>query len=345
MKKYLLMIAALLLCPLAHSQEAESTGDESGLTVVSRLDLGYAIPLYEGDDPSFNHDNSAIYTKLEGSFSERVSYMASLHWIAGSWADTRNLYKCLGYSDSGNLVDYLNVTFNFGSFDFTVGKDCMAIGGFEYDEWDWDCHPAVQSSMWNCLNSYQWGAKAAWTSPSDHSQFIAQFTTSPWGVRPFASSLYAGALSWRGDWDNIRTIYSVAAFQRAPGDWFKLITLGNQFDLGDFTLTVDYFNAVGWDDATVAYEYEPIANGGTLRTALQWAPGDNFNLTASYKHEWLPGGEAGSRRRLENYGLVAQWMPFGENLRFHGMVAYDGAYDAVACNIGATYFFHLPRRK
>ena len=59
MKKTLVTAATLLLCFLAHSQEADDLGQVAELSVVARGESLYGDPL----------GNSSLYTLLDGSIS------------------------------------------------------------------------------------------------------------------------------------------------------------------------------------------------------------------------------------------------------------------------------------
>lgn len=117
----------MLLCFLAHSQEAENLGSYAEVSIIPRLDLN---PYYSSEDSKlgFTHGNSSIYTLFEGSVGEHFSWTVANHWLSSlnepatedynyAWP-----YKNLGYSNDYNWIDYLKVDLTFGNWTFTLGK-------------------------------------------------------------------------------------------------------------------------------------------------------------------------------------------------------------------------------
>ena len=339
MKKYLLSIAALLLCLLAHSQEADDLGNYAEFSIIPRLDVN---PLF-GAEPEFTLGNSSLYTLFEGSASEHFSWTVASHWISWYYPDefgleTGALYKGLGYSDSNNLFDFLKADLSFGNWTFTLGKDCITTGGHEYDDWDWLVHPQLASPLWNDLACYQWGGKVAWTTPSEMTTLSLQMTTSPFGERPFGSGLYTYSAQWSGDYDWYSPLWSVSAFAReapefssAPRDYSFLVSLGNQFLLGDWTVTLDWTNTAGLND-----EYSDFLAGNTFHGSVDYAPSDrwDFSLLGNYI---LP--KKGGPVNWWNAGVIAHFFPLrdSQDLRIHAFAEYDSLLGGFELCAGILY--------
>lgn len=292
MKKLLLFFAALLLCSLAHSQEAEENGKYAEFQLIPRFDFNpYFTPGNTGDGSSgFTFGNSSIYTLVEGAFSEHVAFTLSNHWAAMTtpgFGDTKALFynedsgaPQLFYSNTNNWLDIAKVDFTFGNWTFTVGKDCLASGGFEYDDWDVDVDYLLSgdkvllaSNLWYNLPSYQWGASVGY-SIGDHTNLQVQMVTSPFGERSFASGLfsYSGKLS--GNYGPFSNMWSASAIQRADGGTEWLISLANKLEFAeDFTFGFDWYNM-----ADVEYDDDDcptgLLDGNTFRASLAWAPED-----------------------------------------------------------------------
>ncbi|MBQ9659939.1 MAG: hypothetical protein IJV37_01560 [Bacteroidales bacterium] len=341
MKKYLLSTAALLLGLLAYSQEADDLGNHAEITIIPRLDLGINAVKGSPDESGFNLGNSSLYTLFEGSASEHFSWTLANHWFQGehflgSNADPFALFKGLGHSDTTNWIDFMKVDLTFGSWTFTLGKDSMSTGGFEYEPWDWDVHPVTASPLWNDLSPYQWGAKVAWTTPSELTTLSLQMTTSPFGERPFGSGLWTGSFQWRGEYDWYAPIWSVSLIGTAPRQNAWLVSLGNQFLLGDWTLTLDWSNTSGINE-----DYNGFLHGCNFHGVVEYAPSERFDLSVrgnyaiNYDHDLAPN--------WFKAGAVFQFYPLRESqdLRVHALAQYNSLMQGLEATIGITYNFRI----
>ena len=283
MKKLLMFFAALLLCSLAHSQEAEENGKYAEFQLIPRFDFNpYFSPGNTGDGSSgYTFGNSSIYTLIEGAFSEHVAFTVSNHWVAFSepnFEATKDLFRNTLYSNANNWLDIAKFDFTFGNWTFTVGKDCIASGGFEYDEWDADVDyltgpgdkVLLASNLWYGLPSYQWGASVGY-SIGDHTNLQLQMVTSPFGERPFASKLFSYSGKVSGHYGPFSNMWSASAIQRADGKTEWLISLANRLEFGeDFTFGFDWYNM-----ADIEYDGDDnligLLDGNTFRPSLAWA--------------------------------------------------------------------------
>lgn len=342
MKKLLLLTAALLLCSLAHSQGAESSGSYAEVTVVPRLDLNLSSP-FNGEASEFTLGNSSLYTLFEGAFSDCLSFTVANHWLCGD-ADQSWLYSGLTWSDTTNWLDMAYVEFCPGSFIFDLGKMVMYTGGFEYEDWDWDVDWDLSSQLWSNLPCYQWGASAGWTTPSEMTTLSLQMVTSPWGERPFASNLWSYSAQWRGEYGPYSNIWSISAIQfndmldPASASFDYVFSLGNQLALGDFTLGLDYTNRSGYD----GYMME----GHTLLATLAYAPSERFDCKARYGHERTSGWYGGPSFNIDSWfaGVAAHYYPLrdSQDLKFIASAAYNTLYGGMTATIGVMYYLHLP---
>ena len=348
MKKYLLSIAALLLCSFAHSQEADDPGNYAEVSIIPRLDVN---PLF-GAEPEFTLGNSSLYTLFEGSASEHFSWTVAAHWI--SWSapaefreETSALYQGLGYSDSNNLFDFLKADLSFGGWTFTLGKDCITTGGHEYDDWDWEVHSNLASPLWNDLACYQWGGKVAWTTPSEMTTFSLQMTSSPFGERPFSSGLWCYSFQWSGDYDWFAPLWSVSAFGKeapeyasAPRDYSFVVSLGNTFSFGDWTFTLDWSNVAGLN-----YYYTDFLKGNIFHGQVNLTPSDRwqYSLRGNYVHLGKNDALAGSNISYWNAGAAVHFYPLrdSKDLRLHASAMVGGvakeAPSAFELSVGILY--------
>lgn len=348
MKKICLSIAALLLGLLAHSQEADTLGRHAELTIIPRLDLGLtSSKMTNGlEKAQFNLGSSSLYTLFEGSLSEHVSFTLCNHWLAAGEDAPRWLYDGTLRSDATNWIDYCNFEFTAGSFTFGVGKESMFVGGFEFDPWDYDCHPELNSLIWYNLPVYQWGARVGYTTPSEMTTFSLQMTSSPFGERPFASGLWAWSGQWTGEYGPFSTIWSATAAQTPEGRLEWLVCLGQQLALGNWTLEFDWFNGAGcygdlYEDSDCWYN--PCwGRGHTLEGRVVYTPIDNLEIEAKYMYE---GSSPFQNNGMRTSGLAARWFP-SDFIRLHALAGYSDhnifseGSGLFAC-LGATVYLNV----
>lgn len=330
MKKLLLSFAALLLASLALSQEADDFGSYAEVTLIPRLELNPSIPTDSDDGLSFG--NSSFYTLFEGSFSEHVSWTIANHWLhvedGTSW-----LYEGIGRSDATNFLDYLLLDFNYGNWTFSLGKDMISTGGYEFDDWDWDVYTHMASPLWNGLASYQWGGKISWANAEETTAFSLQMTSSPYGEHPFSSGLWAYSGQWVGEYGPYSLIGSVSALQADKGDYDILCSLGQRLSFDEFSFTLDWSNMAGFD------EDWRMGKGNYFLARADYAASDKwaFQLRAGYvaaaKDSLLPS--------YWNVGAVAEFYPLTDSdaLRLHAYAAYNSLLTTTSLSIGARYNF------
>ena len=340
MKKLLLLSAALLLCSLAHSQEAEGTGRYAEFQFIPRTDFSpYFTPGKSGDGSSgYSFGNSSIYTHIEGAFSEHVSFTLSNHWLAVTrpgWEDTANLYTSTLYSNSNNWLDVLTFGFNFGDWTFTVGKDNVQAGGFEFDEWDFDCDYMLvddkivyASNLWYNLPAYQWGASVGY-APSDALALTLQMTTSPFGERPFASGIFCYTGKMESSFGPYSNMWTASAIQRVDRGFEWFVALSNKVEFADdFTFGFDWYNAID-----VSYDLDDaptdLLKGNTFRPSLAWAPSEKIDVK-------LVGNIYSRMKKLYdlNVGAMVHYFPI-ENIQVHGGLGWDLNSKALTALIGA----------
>ena len=329
MKKLVVFAASMLSCFLVYSQEADDSGRSVGLSFIPRIDLSTGSTL--GD--------SSFYTLVEGDINEYFSFSICNHWWSAE--DPQDLYKNTLYTNGNTWTDWANLTIHLGSFDLTGGKMVMAMGGFEFDEYDYEVHSIQSSQLWNNLACYQWGGQISWTDPSEHNQFVAQMTTSPYGIGPVKSKVFTYSLQWRGNYGPLETIWSGT---RLDQNWKKktstyLVTLGQRVSAGDFTLGFDWFNKVGvYDDELDTVEDSILEKGNTFIGSVLYAPSEKWEVYAKggyetgYIGDWFGG-------------LAFHWYPLkdSKDLRVHATAGYS--LDETVFSIGAIYHLNFPRKK
>ena len=339
MKKFLVVCAAMMLpCFLVRAQEADDAGRGAVLSFIPRLDAG-AVYVKDEKEASFSFGNTSFYTLFEGNISDKWSFSVMNHWIwsrgdhfdkwfkDGIWEPTKSLYDKINWIGRGpnfcdwNFCDWAYVTFSPGPFEFSLGKQLLLTGGFEFDDYDYDVNPYLASSIWNNFTCYQWAFTPAWNLPDGKSKLSLQLACDPLNTH----------LSYAAQWDGTYGPYSMRwsglTFKNGLGDWRFIASFGNRLELGDWTLDLTYVNKYG-----VSYYGDPdddsiltdvVDKGYTLIPSIVWSPSDkwSFSLKGSYNH-----CNADSDMSFMTAGLTGTWAPLrdSQSLRIQ---ASAGTYD------------------
>lgn len=332
-----------LLCSLVHAQEAENSGRGAGLTVVSRLDGG--LNYYKDEGFEFNFGNTSLYTLFEGNISENWSFSVANHWLAsdcgcGNFQEgiidpTVALYginKPFCGESFNNFLDWAYITYAPGSWEFSLGKMPLIVGGFEFDEYDFDVNPMTTSLLWNSLTVYQLGATASWTTPDEAHTFTLQVAADQFNANPAFGLRWVGEL---GFWStNYSVLFSQYSNPFASTDTYKpILSAGNRLTFEPFTVTVDYVNRCGDADFLTT-----DLDGHTLLSTVAYAPSESFDVSVRCAWNQAYFEALDTRVNYYTYSLQGNWYPM-DNLRVQGCA---GLMDSVAfATIGATYTFEF----
>ena len=334
MKRLLVVcVASLLPCFLVSAQEADNAGRSVELSVIPRLDLN---PTFSpGGSAGFTLGNTSLYSLFEGNITENLSFSVANHWAAFDQLEdvfepTKALYRNTLYSYDTNWLDWAYLTYSFGQFDVTLGKDMITTGGLEFDDYDFEVHPSLVSSYWHALACYQWGAKLGFTTPSESDAISFQVTTSPFGERPFASKLFNYSLEWRGEHGILETIWSATALGTEPGEFQPVFSLGQRLNFDSFSVGLDAFSVIGDEDEE---ENTVLHKGITLMPSILWSPSDRFDILAKggYENYALDTVEDVTVKQWWA-GIACHWYPLKDSrdLRVHAVAAYRPGNEFVA---------------
>ena len=344
MKRLLVVCAAALLpCFLVSAQEADNSDRSVELSVIPRIDL--SPEFYNDGSGAFTLGNTSLYSLFEGNLSENLSFSVANHWLSfyttdkALWADdTKALYKNT-LKRTGNWLDWANLTYSFEDFSLTLGKDMVTTGGIEFDDYDFDVHPILSSSLWNGFDCYQWGAKLGW-SPAEDQEITFQATTSPYVDKLFEKPWFNFSLGWTGHIDEMETIWSATAIRREtvggafdPKNFFYLVTLGQRMELGDWLLSLDLSNASMMDG--------DLSYGFTVMPSLTYHASEKVDFFGKGGAEgFLAQGEDTPGAASWFAGIGMNWHPV-ENLRLHALAAYNDIWECSSISVGATYYLRF----
>ena len=347
MKRLLVVCAAALLpCFLVSAQEADNSGRSVELSVIPRLDLNPVFFTETGGGGEFTLGNTSLYSLFEGNITDNLSFSVANHWagfdsVHDVFASTKDLYANTFRSDNTNWLDWAYLTYSVGNFAFTLGKDIITTGGLEFDDYDFEVHPSLVSSYWQNLACYQWGAKAAFTTPSEGDTFSFQFSTSPYGERPFASKLFNYSLEWRGEHGPLETIWSATAFGTAPGKYQPVFALGQRLNFDSITVGLDAFSIVGDEDEE---ENTLLRKGITLMPSVLYSPSDSFDILAKGGYENYSLETVLKDEPVKHWwaGLALHWYPLkdSQDLRVHAVAVYrpgNELFKPVSLTLGILY--------
>ena len=348
MKRGLALLVATLCYFCTYAQEANADNNTPEFIVTPRFDVNPYAPI-KGGYKGFDFGNSSLYTFLDGSIGN-FSYSMSNHWIASDWATTKSLYENAFTCNDFDFIDWLTLSYSVGQFNFTVGKDVLAIGAIEYSYNDVDIHFPLASTFWHKNVAYQWGASIDFTNKEENTTLRLQVANSPLSPDLFKSKLFAYSLQWSGEYGCYAPIWSVNFIEYERGKFVNLIALGNAFYMGDFTLELDYmnratslkkfFNQEFTVSAQLLYNHkdkvEAFVKGGY----------ESYNGSDIFGYEddmWFIPTDNSFCPRYWYVGGGVNYYPLRESrdLRLHAVAAYNNFANSVSFSIGATYHFNL----
>lgn len=347
MKRLSVLLLCLVMCAASFAQE-----NEHSFLVVPRLE---ANP-YIGGNQTFDMGNTSLYTLFEGELSETFSYSVMNHWLS---AEPAALYQNTFRSDDLNWLDWAYVTADLGKVDLNIGKQAILIGMFEQDDYDYDVCYNLSSTVWNNLQTYNWGLSLGYISDDEDTRIAAQITASPLCAY-LNSGLFAYSLYMSEEFEVYQSILSANVFEyEYPFAGYGksniyALAWGHRFTFDDWEITLDWaargyslrnldeesyiasvkyfiddkFDVMlkgGWernrsDEDVFGYMDEP----GFLPTSLAW-------MKAATGKDYLFGG------------LLLNYYPLDdeESLRLHGALAANNYAKGLSVTIGATYYMDL----
>lgn len=293
MKKTSLFLLVLLL--VTGSLQAQHTINRLNLEV--RAD--WQFDSMRGEPSRMNHsgfEGKFANFRMDGSLTENLTY---------SFRYRINKVQSSPFA----ATDWATLNYTTDKWEFSAGKQVVAIGGYEYDRAPIDIYFA--SEYWHQIACYQFGVSAAYKY--GNTKLLGQICRSPYD---FANqNLYAYNLMVM----NSHTLSSINLLEYAPGKFAGYIAIGDREVFGDV--------AVEWD---VMYrnDLENLKNNASLSLMVDvnWAMNEKLNLFTHASYDIndsvidptvLPGTD------IWRVGGGLEYFPTGDrNLRIHAASCY-----------------------
>lgn len=290
---------------------------------------------------------------ISGNLSDKFSYFFRQRIIAN--AGTASLF---------DNTDFLYLNYNHNkNWMFRLGKDALAVGGFEYDAAPIDV--LFSTNYWDNFYCFQIAASAAFKSNDGNQMLLAQVANSPYvhfGGEPWNAGLLAYGLFWSGTFGHFHTLYSANLFERSDNHHMGYIALGHKLtydrwdiyvDLIHHSLTTDdwgkNFAIVSCLNFLVADDLNIFIKGGYEQNH---SDADYINLGGTTSQDCLI--EAG--HSYATYGLGFEYKPkVCKDVRIHGYVANRNVRvndangvlvdyaDRLTANVGITWHMNIHR--
>lgn len=138
-------------------------------------------------------------------------------------------------------TDFLYINYRANkNWSFRLGKDALAIGGYEYDAPPIDV--LFNGYYWDNIYCFQLAASATYHFTNENHLLTLQAGVSPYSYSgsPYgSSSLIAYNLYWAGNMGHFHTVYSIGLLERARGTFMSYIALGNKLVYDKWDLYLD----------------------------------------------------------------------------------------------------------
>lgn len=134
---------------------------------------------------------------------------------------------------------YLNYKMN-DRWSFRLGKDALAVGGFEYDAPPIDVF--FNGYYWDQYYCFQLAASAAYHSKDNKHLLMFQVANAPYHHHdtPYSpNSLLTYNLYWMGHMGHFHTLYSIGMVERDPGTFMSNIALGSKLVYDKWDMYLD----------------------------------------------------------------------------------------------------------
>ena len=254
MKRLILTALAAGVCLGAASAAETDSIVKPSLRVRAEARMDYNNTWIDGDvDHAGSGFNvNGVNVILDGNLNNHFSY-----------ALKERLDKVIA---GGNLLDatswvYLNYR-PTDQWEFSAGKQVVAIGGYEYDRSPINIYFA--SVYWNNIACYQLAVNAGYKFGAND-KLMFQASQSPFHTSA-NKDMYSYNLQWNGHHGIWSSIWSLNLAEYKPGHFINYIALGNRFDVDAFSLELDFMNRATRHHTFLFKDCSVMADAGVQAT-------------------------------------------------------------------------------
>lgn len=293
MKKHLFMSLLVALCGVF----AVQAQDISRLDVEVRGDWQYEALEWESQPAASGFEGKFLNFRMDGSLLDNLSY--SIRY---------RVHKV--QSAPFGATDWATLTYSIPKWDFSAGKQVVAIGGYEYDRAPIDIYFA--SEYWHQIACYQFGVSATYKYGNKaNSKLLAQVCQSPYDF--LNQNLYAYNLMYMDD----VTLSSVNLLEYAPNKYLGYIALGGKDSIGAVTIEWDVMDR---------FDFENKAMSFSSMLDVSWAVNEKWNIFTHASYD-VNGGAIDPTVQIGTdiwrVGGGFEYFPTGKrNVRLHAATAY-----------------------
>ncbi len=330
MKKLYIVICLFLLSIGGSAQEKESKTimdrliwDDKMLNIMIDTRVDFRADIQNGDLDNLTFYGQTLKLWLVGEIIPGIRYRIRQR-LNKPQTPLRE-----GYSAA---TDQAWIAFDVAKkWTFTVGKQSVQFGTFEYDYNPADIYVGTQA--FNDLDAYKTGVNVAYKFLGQTLNLQIVNSDAPeFASDDYANKALAGLVMWEGHLFNglLGTRWGYGAFQHSKTKFYNWGTFGVQLNLRHFTTEMDYY--VG----PYNIDYGAAVSDETLGTRYVRDQSASLNLKYNMgkwrpfiKGTWNQRYDQGfGSNAYENMGVqgVVEFYPFTneyvKDLRFHAMYAY-----------------------
>lgn len=265
-------------------------------------------------------------------------------------------------------TDFLYLTYHPNkNWMFRLGKDALAVGGFEYDAAPIDV--LFSTNYWDNFYCFQLGGAVAVKSDDGNQMVLAQVATSPYvhygallgypAGQEWRSGLLSYNLYWSGKFGHFNTLYSINMFERSDNGMMNYIALGNKLIYDRWDLYVDLIhhalsrNDFGKNYAAIACFNFHLTNDFNIygKASYEQNKSEVDLQTINNLDCLIPAGST-----ITKYGIGFEYNPsFCKDVRLHGVLSYcenhienpnfniSSHNDTFTINLGITWHMNIHR--